>query len=141
MTSNRLPLSREKRSPLRTLTLSLFLSALASVHRTASGLMSMAVTSAPALAAHKATTPDPQPISRNDLPWSGSDETNFARMELEPKYFGWKTPGYTSRSSFSTRVRTDFFDRSFSQYLRTTGCNRRRRRPQDNMREIGRAHV
>src|SRR5688572_32619542 len=95
--------------------------------------MSTAVTSAPACAAHNATTPEPQPTSRNDLPFRGKDEINRARIELEPKYFGWKTPGKTSRSSPSTRVLTCFFDLEFNQNFRTTGCNALRTRPHDNI--------
>src|SRR5262245_31241408 len=88
MTSKRAGAIDENTSDVEVVTMSLFLSAFAFVHRTASGLMSTAVTLAPARAAHIATTPDPHPISRNVLPRSGRDDTKFARIEVEPKYFG-----------------------------------------------------
>src|SRR5262245_31520983 len=108
MTSNCRLFTAEKRSPTKAFRRRLFLAALVRVHRTASGLMSTAVTSAPALAAHKATTPDPHPISRRDFPARGSEEMNFARIGLDPKYLGWNTPGNTSRSRFATLVSTHF---------------------------------
>src|SRR5207247_152837 len=98
-----------------------------------SGMTSTAVTCAPPRAAQRATRPEPQPTSRKDLPARSSEETKRAEMELEPKYRGWKTVGKTVSVKPSTRVDTVFCDRSFNQYLNTSGCNARRMRPHDNM--------
>src|SRR5262245_31670481 len=88
MTSNLLASSAENRSDSRTVTHRSFFFAFTIVHRTASGLISTAVTLAPARAAQRATTPAPHPISSKDLSRSDSDETNLARIDVEPKYRG-----------------------------------------------------
>ena len=110
--------------------------AFARVQRTASALISTAVTRAPARAAHIPIRPEPHPRSRNDFPVNCREDTNLARIALDPKYRGWKTIGKTSRSKPSTRVLTESDERLCSQCLRNKGWTARRTRPSDNMRLI-----
>src|SRR5687768_12344471 len=85
ITSNCRPESDSNKSPLIISSLRVSLDELALVQRTASELISTAVTAAPSLAAHRATMPEPHPISRKAFPAIGSDVTKRARIELDPQ--------------------------------------------------------